>query len=145
MRVGDGQREIGDFIEQAFAGNDGAAQHGIHQAAHAGFSGLHRFIDGGMFGDAEDQELAQPDTQDVARFRVHFSIAEFADPVIEQAAVAQHAEKNRLEQSAVGGGKHAAVGVAVHQRLGVIVAFRPSAEGGNGGLADVEIFGGHEM
>ena len=55
----------------------------------------------------------------------------------------QHAEEDRLQQPAVRGGKHAAVGVALDQGLGVVMALGPGAEGGDGGLADVEVFGGH--
>jgi hypothetical protein len=144
MRVGDGQGKLGDIVEQALARHDGPPQHGIDQAAHAGFSGFHGFVDRRMFGNAEDQELAKSDPQHVACFRIHLAVAQFADPVVQQPPVAQHAEKDCLQQAAVGGGKHAAVGMAVDQGFGVIVAFRPGTEGGDGGLADVEIFCGHE-
>jgi hypothetical protein len=46
--------------------------------------------------------LEKPDAQDIARFGVGLAIAEFADPVIEQTAVAQHAEEDRLQETAVG-------------------------------------------
>jgi hypothetical protein len=49
-----------------------------------------------MVGNAEYEDLAQPDAQDIARFGVGLAIAEFADPVIEKTAVAQHAEEDCL-------------------------------------------------
>ena len=55
--------------------------------------------------------------------------------------MAQHAEEDRLEQAAVRGGEFAALCVAFDQGLGVVMALGPGAEGGDGGLADVEVFG----
>ncbi len=50
--------------------------------------------------------------------------------------MAQHAEEDGLQQPAIGGREHAAVGVALDERLGVVVAFGPGAQCGDGGLAD---------
>ena len=95
--MGDRLGKVGNLVEQRLAGDGGAAEHGVDQAADAGFSGFDGFIDGGVVGEIEDEQLAQPDAQDVAGFRIHLTIAEFTDPVVEQAAVAQHSEENRLE------------------------------------------------
>ena len=96
-----------------------------------------------MFRDAEDQQLAKSDAQDVARFGIEFPLAEAADPVVEQAAVAQHTEQDGLQQAAVRLAEHAAVGVAVDQRFRVVVALGPGMEGRDGGLTDVEVLGRH--
>ena len=113
------------MIEQTLARCDGAAQHGIDEPSHAGFSGLHGFVDRCMVGDAEDENLAKPDAQDIARFGVGLPIAEFADPVVEKTAVAQHAEEDRLQEPAVGLAQLAALGMAFDKRLGVIMALCP--------------------
>ena len=99
----DGGRQVGDFFEQSLSRCDGTAEHGIDESTDAGFSGLDGFIDGGVVGQAEDEYLAESDAQHVAGFGIDFAVAEFADPVIEQAAVSEHAEKDGLEQAAVGG------------------------------------------
>jgi hypothetical protein len=36
------------------------------------------------------------------------------------------------------------LGVAIDQGFRIVMAFGPGAEGGDSGLADVEVFGGHE-
>ena len=121
----DGRREIGHLIEQTLARCDGAAQHGIDEPSHAGFSGLDRFIDRRMVGNAENEDLAKPDAQDIARFGVGLPIAEFADPVVEKTAVAQHAEEDRLQEPAVGLAQLATLRMAFDKRLGVIMALCP--------------------
>ncbi len=65
--------------------------------------------------------------------------------MIENAAVAKDTEEDGLEESAIGGGEHATLGVAIDEGFRVIVAFRPCTEGGDGGLADVKVFGGHKF
>jgi hypothetical protein len=35
-----------------------------------------------MVGNAENEDLAKPDAQDIARFGVGLPIAEFADPMV---------------------------------------------------------------
>lgn len=35
--------------------------------------------------------------------------------------------------------------MAIDQRFRIVVSFGPCAEGGNGGLADVEVFSGHKF
>jgi hypothetical protein len=47
--------------------------------------------------------------------------------VIEQTAVAQHAEEDRLQEPAVGWAQLAALRVALDQGFGVIMPLRPSA------------------
>ena len=84
----DGRREVGHLIEQTLPRFDGAAQHGIDEPSHAGFAALHGFIDRRMVWNAEDEDLAKPDAQDIAGFGVGLALAEIADPMIEQAAVA---------------------------------------------------------
>ena len=79
----DGRWEVGHLIEQTLPRFDGAAQHGIDEPSHAGFSALHGFIDRRMVGNAEDEDLAKPNAQDIAGFGVGLAIAEFADPVVE--------------------------------------------------------------
>jgi hypothetical protein len=64
--------------------------------------------------------------------------------MVEHAAVAEDAEKDGLQERAIRGGEHAALGVALDEAFRVIMTLRPGAEGGDGGLADMEIFGGHE-
>lgn len=127
MGVDDGGGEIAE-VEEALAGGDGAAEDGVDEGADAGFSGFDGFVDGGMVGDAEDEDLDEADAEDVAGFGVELAVAEFADPVVEEAAVAEDAEEDGLEQSAVLGGKHAAVGVAVDEGFCVVVALCPRAE-----------------
>ena len=58
--------------------------------------------------------------------------------------MAQHAEEDGLQQAAVWRGKLATLGMTLDEGLGVIVSLSPGVEGGNSGLADVEVFGGHE-
>lgn len=123
--MGDGRWEIRHLIEQTLARCDGAAQHGIDEPSHAGFSGLDRFIDRCMVGNAEDENLAETHAQDIARFGVGLAIAEFADPMVEQAAVAQHAEEDRLQEPAVSGAQLAPLRMTLDQSLGVIMALRP--------------------
>jgi hypothetical protein len=141
--MGDRLRQVGNLVEQAFARERGASQHRVDQTADAGFPRLHRLVDCRVIGQAEDQQLAQPDPQDIPRFRIHLAVAQLADPVVEQSPVAQHTEENRLQEPAVGGRKLATLGMALDERVGIVMPFGPGAESGNGGLADVEIFGGH--
>jgi hypothetical protein len=69
--------------------------------------------------------LAKSHAQDIARFGVGLAIAEFADPVVEKTAVAQHAEEDRLQKPAVGWAQLAPLGMTLDQSLGVIMALRP--------------------
>jgi hypothetical protein len=69
--------------------------------------------------------LAQPDAQDIACFGVGLAIAEFADPVVEKTAVAQHAEEDRLQEPAVGWAQLAALGMTLDQGFGVVMALGP--------------------
>jgi len=82
MRVKHRRRQVRDVIQQALARGGGAAQHGIDEAADVGLAGFHGFIDGGVVGQIQDQQLAEADAQDIAGFRIEFAIAEFADPVV---------------------------------------------------------------
>ena len=59
------------------------------------------------------------------------------------AAVAEDSEEDGLQERAIGGGKHAALGVALDEAFRVIMPLRPRAEGGDGGLADVEVLRRH--
>jgi hypothetical protein len=69
--------------------------------------------------------LAKSHAQDIARFGVGLAIAEFADPVVEKTAVAQHAEEDRLQKPAVGRAQLAALGVTLDQGFGVVMALGP--------------------
>jgi hypothetical protein len=139
----DGGRHFIKLLHEAFAGGDGLAEDGVDQGADGGFPGLDGFVDGGVVGDVEDEDLAEADAEDVAGIGVELAMAELADPVIQDAAVTEDAEKDGLQKRAVGGGKHAALGVALDEAFRVIMPLCPGTEGGDGGLADVEIFGGH--
>ena len=141
----DGRWKFLEFVDQALAGGDCFAQDSVDERADRGFSGLYGFVDRSVVRDVEDEDLAETDAEDIAGFGVEFALAEFCDPVIDEAAVAEDAKENSLQQSAVGGGEHASLGVAVDEAFGVIVAFGPGAEGGDGGLADVEVFSGHKI
>lgn len=143
MGVEDWGRKVIELFEQAFAVGDGFAQDCIDERTDAGFSGFHSFVHSGVVGDVEDEDLAEANAEDVAGISVEFALAEFANPVIQYAAVAKHAKQDGLKQSAVGGGKHASLGVAIDQSFRVVVAFRPCSECGDGGLADVEVLSGH--
>ena len=59
--------------------------------------------------------------------------------------MAEDAEKDGLEETAIRCGEHPPLGMALDEALGVVMAFRPGAECGDGGLADVEVFGGHKL
>jgi hypothetical protein len=143
--VDDGGREVVEFFHEAFAGGDGATQDGVDEGADGGFSGLDGFVDGGVVGDVEDEDLAEADAEDIAGFGVEFAFAEFGYPMVEEAAVAEDAEEDGLEEGAIRLGEHAALGVAFDEAFGVVLAFCPCAEGGDGGLADVEVFCGHKI
>lgn len=77
MGVEDGGREVVELFEQAFAGDDGFAQDRIDEGADAGFSGFDGFVDGGVIGDIEDEDLAEADAEDIAGIGIEFAIAEF--------------------------------------------------------------------
>jgi hypothetical protein len=144
MGVDDWWRQVVELFEQAFSGYDGFAQDRIDEGADAGFSSLDGFVDGGVVGDVEDEDLAEADAEDVTGIGIEFAIAEFGNPMIEYAAVTEDAEKDGLEEAAIGGGEFAALGVAIDEGLRVVMAFSPCAERGYGSLADVEVFGWHE-
>ena len=137
MGMAEGGGEFLEVLGEAFAGRDGAAQDGIDEAADGSPGAFHRFIDRGVIGDAEDEQLADADAEDVAGFVIEFAFAEEADPVIEQAAVSEDGEEDGIEEGAVGGGEVVPIGVAFDERFGVVVALGPGAEGGDGGAADV--------
>jgi hypothetical protein len=100
---------------------------------------------GGMIRQSENKELAKSNPQNVAGVGVELAVAEFRNPVIEEAAVSQHSEKDGLKQTAVLRGKLTSVGMTLDEGLGVVVTFRPGMKGGDGGLADVEILRRHEQ
>jgi hypothetical protein len=97
-----------------------------------------------MVGDVKDKNLAEADAEDIAGIGVELAFAEFPNPVIQDAAVTEDSEQDGLQESTIRGGKHAALGVALDEAFRVIMPLRPSAEGRDGGLADMEIFRGHE-
>lgn len=76
-----------------------------------------------MIGEVEDEDLAESDAEDVAGFGIEFAFAEGADPFVEEAAVAEDSEEDGLEEAAVGVGELAALGVALDEGFGVVVAF----------------------
>jgi hypothetical protein len=78
-----------------------------------------------MVGNAEDEDLAKPDAQDIARFGVGLAISKLADPVVEKTAVTQHAEEDRLQKTAVGWAQLAALGMTLDQGFGVVMALGP--------------------
>ena len=96
-----------------------------------------------MVGNAKDEDLAKSNAQDIARFGVGLAISKLADPVVEQAAVAQHAEEDRLQEPAVARTQLAALRMAFDKRLGVIMPLRPSTQCGDSGLADMKVACGH--
>ena len=75
MGVRDRRCEIGHLIEQSLARCDGSAQHGIDEPSHAGFSRLDGFVDRCMVGNAEYENLAKSNAQDIASFGVGLAIA----------------------------------------------------------------------
>ena len=97
----DGGIEIAKVLGKSFAGCDGAAEDGIDESADGGPGAVHRFVDGGVIGDAEDEKLADADAKDIAGFVIEFSFAEEIDPMVEETAVAEDAEEDRIEQSPV--------------------------------------------
>ena len=126
------------------AGGDRLAEDGVDEGADGGFARFDGFVDGGVVGDVEDEDLAEADAEDVAGFGIKFALPEFPYPMVEEAAVAEDAEEDGLQQPAVRCGKHAPLGVALDEAFCIIMTFRPGAEGGDGGLADMEVLGGHE-
>jgi hypothetical protein len=141
--VEDGGRHVVELLHEALAGGDRFAEDGVNERADGGFAGLDGFVDGGVVGDVEDEDLAEADAEDIAGVGVELAVAEFADPMVEDASVAEDTEQDGLEEGAVCGGKHATLRVALDEAFRVIMSLRPGAEGGYGGLADVEIFGRH--
>ena len=129
------------FLHQPFAGCDGLAQDGINERSNGCFAGLYGFVDGGVIRNVQDKQLAEADAEDVARFGIEFSLAEFPDPVIKDAAVAKDSEEDGLQESAVGRRKHASLRMSLDKAFRIVVAFGPCSEGGDGGLADVEVLG----
>ena len=102
MGVEDWGRKVVELFEQTFAVGDRFAQDRIDERADAGFSGFHSFVHSGVVGDVEDEDLAQADAEDVASIGVEFSLAEFTNPMIEDAAMTENTEEDGLEQSAIG-------------------------------------------
>ncbi len=62
MGVEDWGRKVVELFEQAFAVGDGFAQDRINERADACFSGFDGFVNGGVIGDVEDEDLAEADT-----------------------------------------------------------------------------------
>jgi len=139
--VEDGGGHVVEFLHQLFAGGDRLAEAGVDEGTDGGFARLDGLVDGGVIRDVEDEELAEADAEDIAGFGIEFPLPEFGYPMVEDAAVAEDAEEDRLEKAAVGRGKHPSLGMALDEAFGIVMAFRPGAEGGDGGLADVEVFG----
>jgi hypothetical protein len=81
-----------------------------------------------MIGDAENEKLADPDPEHVPRFMIETSFAQHANPVIEEAAIAQHREENAVKEAAVGGGEIIPSGMPIDQGLGIDVSLRPRAQ-----------------
>ena len=84
-----------------FAGCDGLAEDGIDQRSDRGFARLDGFVDGGVIGDVENEDLAETDAEDIAGLGIEFSLPEFCYLVIEYAAVAEDTEQDCLKQSAI--------------------------------------------
>ena len=61
MGVEDWGRKVVELFEQVVAISDGFAQDRIDERADAGFSGFDGFVDGGVIGDVEDENLAEAD------------------------------------------------------------------------------------
>jgi hypothetical protein len=122
-------------IEELLLRGRRAPHHRIDQAACAALAQLHRLENRRMIRQLQDQQLAQPYPQDVAGFIVQLALAEFGDPVIQQAEIPQHPEDDRIEEGAVGGGKAVPRSVALDQVFGIGVPFAPGAEDGDGSTA----------
>jgi hypothetical protein len=90
-----------------------------------------------VFGDVENEELAEADAEDVARLVVELALAQGRDPVVEEAPVAKDGEENAVEQGAVLGRQVVALGMPLDEGFGVDVPLGPGTEGGDGGAPDV--------
>ncbi len=66
MGVADGRGEVLDLRREGLPGCDGTAQDRVDQTPHRTAGAGHRFVDGGVVRDAEDEELADSHPQDIA-------------------------------------------------------------------------------
>lgn len=92
MRVEEGRVEFAHFADHAGAGVRNATQNGVDEAANGRAGAVDGFVDGGVVGKLQNDDLANADAEDVEGFGVNFSVTNFANPVIDQGAIAQNAE-----------------------------------------------------
>lgn len=123
MGVADGGFELFVVFEELAAFVDGAAEDGVDESADGGAAAVDGFVDGGVVGDAEDEDLGEADTKDVAGFVVEFAFSDLGDVVVEEAAIAEDGEDEGVEEAAVGGGELVFFGVFVDEGFGVDVTF----------------------
>lgn len=145
MGVEGGGVHVLKILHEFFTSGNGLAEDGVDEGADGRFACLDSFVDGGVVGDFEDEELAEADAEDVACFCIEFAFAEISYPAIEEAAVTENTEEYGLQEGAILWREHATLGVALDEGFCVIVAFRPCSECGDGGLADVEVFCRHKF
>lgn len=102
MRVRDGWGQLGK-IEERFFGRCCFAHDRIDQAPDRRFAEVDGFKHRGVVGKLQDEQLAEPDAQDVARLVVEFPFSQLTDPMVEQPAVAEDAENDGIQESSIRG------------------------------------------
>ncbi len=92
----------------------------------------HRLVNRGVGGGLDEQGLVKPEAQNIARRWLHRRGAEFTDPEIEQAEIAQDAVEKLEGKGAIGRAERAARESLRHNLVGEFAAVAPAAEGVEG-------------